>query len=142
MRVLRDPFIALVCILGAVFASAAPAQAGTYEDALVRFTTDSYEDTGAAIDAVATSGNPLAATVLGALLDRRLRYSAEAKKTYYADRTDKLFDAATGEAVAGAPPADLAEVRVNNRLRRGIEAALGGLTLPSPIRKRYEAAQA
>jgi urea transport system permease protein len=143
MRVLRDPFIALVCVLGAFIGGAAPAQAGPYEDALVRFTTDSYDDTGAAIDAVASSGNPLAATVLGALLDRRLRYSAEAKKTYYADRTDKLFDAATGAAVAGAPPADLAEVRVNNRLRRAIEAALGGLTLLSPDPgKRYEAAQA
>ena len=42
-----------------------------------------------------------------------------------------------------AAPANLKPVRVNNRLRRSIEAALGGLTLLSPDPgKRYEAAQA
>ena len=40
-------------------------------------------------------------------------------------------------------PADLKQVRINNRLRRAIEAALGGLTLLSPDpKKRLEAAQA
>ena len=41
------------------------------------------------------------------------------------------------------PPAGLKQVRINNRLRRSIEAALGGLTLlaPDPA-KRFEAAQA
>ena len=52
------------------------------------------------------------------------------------------LDAATGKAAAGAP-ANLKPVRVNNRLRRSIEAALGGLTLLSPDPgKRFEAAQA
>ena len=31
--------------------------------------------------------------------------------------SDRLLDAATGQPVAGAPPADLAPVRLNNRLR-------------------------
>ena len=44
--------------------------------------------------------------------------------------------------VAGAAPAGLKPVRVNNRVRRAIEAALGGLTLLSPDpAKRFEAAQ-
>ena len=48
----------------------------------------------------------------------------------------------TGKAAAGAP-ANLKPVRLNNRLRRSIEAALGGLTLLSPDPgKRFEAAQA
>ena len=55
----------------------------------------------------------------------------------------RLLDAATGKPVASAEPADLKPVRVNNRLRRAIEAALGGLTLLSPDPgKRFEAAEA
>src|SRR5581483_4469703 len=52
------------------------------------------------------------------------------------------LDAATGKPVAGSPPEGLKTVRINNRLRRSIEAALGGLTLMSPDpAKRLEAAQ-
>ena len=102
-----------------------------------------FSDSGTAIDAVAASGNPLAVTVLSALQGGRLRFSAEVKKVFYADKTDKLFDAATGKAIAGDAPADLADVRVNNRLRRALDAALGALTLMSPDpAKRFDAAQA
>ena len=49
----------------------------------------------------------------------------------------------TGSPVTEAPPADLAQVRLNNRLRRIIEAVLGSLTLMSPDpARRLEAAQA
>ena len=54
-----------------------------------------------------------------------------------------IIDAVTGAAVTGNPPGDLDTVRINNRLRRSIDAALGGLTLLSPDpAKRYDAAQA
>ena len=53
-----------------------------------------------------------------------------------------MLDAATGKPAASAP-ADLKPVRLNNRLRRTVEAALGGLTLLSADpAKRLEAAQA
>ena len=119
------------------------AQAGPYEDALTRFTADSFDETIEGINAVAASGNPRAAAIIEALQDGRLLFSAEAKRVFIKDKSDKLIDAATGEAVAGAGPADLAPVRLNNRLRRIIQATLGGLTLlaPDPA-KRLEAAQA
>src|SRR5439155_3136500 len=62
---------------------------------------------------------------------------------FFRDRFDRLSGAATGEAVTGKPPTDLVPVRLNNRLRRIIEAVLGSLTLlaPDPTR-RLEAAQA
>ena len=41
----------------------------------------------------------------------------------------QLFDAATGERLPANAPAGLKPVRLNNRVRRAIEAALGGLTL-------------
>ena len=46
-----------------------------------------------------------------------------------------MLDAATGEPAVDAP-ADLKPVRINNRLRRAIDAALGGLTLLSPDPKQ------
>ncbi|MFX8949783.1 hypothetical protein ABTM92_19875, partial [Acinetobacter baumannii] len=42
-----------------------------------------------------------------------------------------LVDAATGSAVA-TPPADLADVRANNRVRGLLAAAIGSLSLANP----------
>ena len=111
MRDSVGPVIALLIFARPARGGPAPARAGPYEDALAGFTTDSFSDTGTRIDAVAASGNPLAVRVLKALQDGRLLFSAEAKKVFYKDKTGKLFDAATGNAVAGDAPADLAEVR-------------------------------
>src|ERR1700694_5317979 len=83
MRAFSDRFIALVLALmfslGAFAAAMTVARAGPYEDALLRFTTDSFADTIEGINGIAVSGNPLAATVIGALQDGRLLFSAEGK---------------------------------------------------------------
>ena len=144
MRAFSDRFIALVCALGVLAAVVTAARAGPYEDGLLRFTADSFDDTIEGINAVATSGNPLAASVIGALQEGRLLFSADSKRVFIREApSDRLIDAATGEPVAGSAPSDLAPVRLNNRLRRIIEAALGGLTLMAPDPgKRFEAAQA
>jgi urea transport system permease protein len=61
---------------------------------------------------------------------------------FYKDQSGRLFDALTAMPAANGP-ADMDTVGINNRLRRAIDAALGGLTLMSPDRaKRYDAAQA
>jgi urea transport system permease protein len=120
-----------------------PAQAGPYEEALTGFTADSFSATGRSIDAIAESGNPLAARVLEALQDRRLLYSAEAKKVFFRDKDEKLFDAATGKLVAGTPPGDIDSVRLNNRLRGALNAAIGALTLmAADPAQRLESARA
>src|SRR5262245_15651260 len=135
--------LALVCSLGVLAAAMTAASAGPYEDALLHFTTDSFTDTTDGINGVAASGNPLAATVIGALQEGRLLFSAEAKRVFFRDKSDRLMDAATGAAVTGDPPADLSPVRLNDRLRGLVQAAMGSLTLlaPDPA-KRLEAAQA
>ena len=70
-------------------------------------------------------------------------FSAERKAVYIQDDDGKLTDPATGQPVAGDPPADLDNVRINNRLRGTIDAALGALTLMSPDpAKRLDAAEA
>jgi urea transport system permease protein len=144
MRAFSDRFIALVCALSVLAAVMTAARAGSYEDGLLRFTADSFDDTIDGINAVATSGNPLAASVIGALQEGRLLFSADSKRVFIREApSDRLIDAATGEPVAGSTPSDLAPVRLNNRLRRIVEAALGGLTLMAPDPgKRFEAAQA
>ena len=148
MPAFNDRFIALVLVIGVLVfgllaALTAGAQAGPYEDALSRFSADSFDETIEGINGVVASGNALAAPVITALQDGRLLFSAESKRVFIRDRSDQLIDAATGEPIAGSPPADLAPVRLNNRLRRIVEAALGGLTLMAPDPgKRLEAAQA
>ena len=130
-------------MLATLLATAPVANAQSYEEALAKFAANSYGDTDAAVTAVAASGNPLAAQVIEALQDGRLLFSAADKKVYIKKVPAGLVDAATGQAVAGAEPAGLSPVRVNNRVRRAIEAAIGNLTLLSPDpAKRYEAAKA
>ena len=52
----------------------------------------------------------------------------DSKKIYVTQPDGKIIDAATGAAVASIPDS-AAAVRLNNQLRRAVEAALGGLTL-------------
>ena len=143
MHAFRDRCRALVWALGLLAALVTIARAGPYEDALVHFTTDSFTDTTEGINGVARSGSPLAETVIKALQDGRLLFSASTKGVFYRDAADKLFDAATGQPVTGTPPADLTPVRLNNRLRGLVAASIGSLTLMSPDpARRLEAAQA
>jgi len=80
--------------------------------------------------------------VVRALQDGRLLASRGSKVVAIKDASGALKNAATGQTLA-APPGDLAPVRVNNRVRRAIAAALGSLTLLSPDpARRFDAAQA
>ena len=148
MLAFGDRFIALVFAIGVLVSGVLAvlttgAQAGPYEDALSRFSADSFDQTIEGINEVVASGNALAAPVSTALQEGRLLFSAESKRVFIREQPDRLIDAATGQPAAGAAPADLAPVRLNNRLRRIVEAALGGLTLMAPDPgKRLEAAQA
>jgi urea transport system permease protein len=138
--------IALVAAVGfllGVTAAGAQGAASNLEQALSGFTADSFSDTEDAINAVAASGGPRALPIIEALQDGRLLFSADTKQVFIKTPSDELLDAATGQRLNGAPPADLDTVRINNRLRRAIEAALGALTLlSSDPAKRLDAAQA
>ncbi len=136
-----DRFRALALSLLLIAAVASPALAGPFEDAVGKFANDEFSDTDEAIGAVATSGNPLAFAIISALQDGRLMADPDSKKVYVTQPDGKIIDAVTAEFVASLPAA-AAAVRLNNRLRRSVEAALGGLTLRSPDpAKRIQAAQ-
>nr|WP_249803075.1 urea ABC transporter permease subunit UrtB [Bradyrhizobium sp. 21] len=124
-----------------LIAFALPAFAGPFEDAVAKFANDDYSDTEEAIGVVASSGNALAFPIISALQDGRLMADPDSKKVYVTGADGKSIDAATGQAVASVPDSASA-VRLNNRLRRGVDAAVGALTLMSPdVTTRIQAAQ-
>ena len=124
-----------------IFATVLPVMAGPFEDAVGKFANDEYSDTEEAIGVLATGGNPFAYNIISALQDGRLMADPDTKKVYVTQPDGKIIDAVTAESVASLP-AGAAAVRLNNRLRRTVEAALGGLTLLSPDpAKRIQAAQ-
>ena len=118
------------------------ARAQSLESVLDRLAADTFAETVKAVEEIAASGAPTAAIILEALADRRLLIDAATKAVLIKSTTGTLTDARTGAAVANAPP-DASPVRVNNRVRGVIEAALGSLTLlsPDPV-KRLAAADA
>src|SRR5246127_3388173 len=120
--------LALIVLL---IASAAPAFAGSFEDSVAKFTTGDFSDTEDAIGEIAASGNPLAYPIISALQEGRLMVDTDAKKVYIKQPDGKAIDAVTGAAVDAIPDSASA-VNLNNRLRRAVDAALGGLTLLSP----------
>ena len=142
MRCLRHGFLSLAIMLWVALLGMSAVQAQDLEKALAGFTADNFADTDSAIGAVAQTGSPLAIALIEALQDGRLLFSAQEKKVFFRDRAGAVLDAATGKP-ASAVPGDLSPVRVNNRVRRAIDAALGGLTLLSPDpARRLDAARA
>jgi urea transport system permease protein len=142
MRASRACLVALLLAFGFLLGQTA-ARADALDDALVHFTAGDFDEAIAGVTAVAASGSPRAATILTALQNGQLMFSAERKAVYVQDSDNKLFDAATGQEVTGSPPDDLDTVALNNRLRGTIDAALGGLTLlSSDPAKRLDAAEA
>jgi len=118
-------------VLAALFlivVSGLPAFAGPFEDSVAKFANDSFSDTQEAVGEIATSGDPRAFAIINALQDERLYADPGSKKVFIKGTDDKITDALTGTAVAEMPStAD--GVRLNNRLRGVVEAALGGLNL-------------
>lgn len=139
MRYLFTCIATLVCLTASALVSP-PARAQSLESALARFAADTYGDTEAAVAAVAASGHASAPAIVEALQDGRLFVAG--RRIVMKDKAGNILDAPTGAALA-AVPGELKAVRVNNRVRRAIEAALGGLTLLSPdSNRRLTAAQA
>ena len=139
-RTMRATLRAAV-LLFALVALALPARADL-AGALARLAEDSFAETAKAIDEIAASGAPQSAAILEAMADRRLLVDPASKAIIVRDKAGAHTDARTGATIA-PPAADLASVRINNRLRGQIDAALGSLSLaaPDPAR-RIQAADA
>jgi urea transport system permease protein len=142
MRFSRACLVALLLAFGFAL-GCSTAHAASLDEALAHFTADDFDETIAGLNEVASSASPRAEIIIRVLQNGQLMFSAERKAVYIQDDSNKLTDAATGQTVAGDPPADLDTVRLNNRVRGAIDAALGGLTLlSSSPAKRLDAAEA
>lgn len=142
-RLIRLVALSVALAMGSLLATApgAPARASAEIEAILSgFSDDQFPRTIAAVQALAASGHPQAEAILEALADGRLVTRRLGGGVLFIDRAGAHFDAATGEPVAD--PGATARVRVNNGVRRAIDAALGSLTLMSPDpRRRLDAAQ-
>jgi urea transport system permease protein len=135
------PAFALGLALALIVLSLAPASAGPFEDSVSKFANDSYSDTEEAVDALVSSGNPQAYPIISALQEERLVADPDSKKVYIKQPGGKVVDAATGAEVK-TDISSLDSVRLNNHLRRAVDAAISTLTLQSPDpAKRILAAQ-
>jgi urea transport system permease protein len=126
-------------LAAALMLAALPAAAeSSYDASLTLLAQDNFARTIEAVRDVAASGDPRAPALLEALRDGRLTQAGG--RLFIATRAGGVVDAATG-APASAPP-DAAPVRINNRVRGALEAALGSLTLlSSDVETRRAAAQ-
>ena len=133
----RIAFLLLVALL--FLAVTHPSRA---ETSLSGFAKDAYGETTQAVEALGVSADPRALPILQALSDGRLLFDPATGEVYAQDKSGGLTVAATG-APAPSKPDGLKPVRLNNKVRRAIDAALGNLNLraPDPARRR-EAAQA
>ncbi|MFA5120338.1 urea ABC transporter permease subunit UrtB [Zavarzinia sp.] len=137
----RSGFRIFALLLFALIAAVLPARADQLADSLKLFASSSYDDIEKGVQDLVSSADPAAIDVLQALADGRLFVGADGG-IVYKDAAGTYHAAATGEALAGAPPGAKA-VRANNRIRRAVDAAMGQLTLMSPDpAKRREAAAA
>ena len=134
---LRAALLAIVLTVIAIV----PSMAEPFEDAVSQFANDSFSDTEAAVGALATSGNAQALPIIAALQEGRLLADPATKTVFIKQSDGKYLNGLTGAPLASVP-ATAVPVRLNNRLRRTVEAALGTLTLLSPDpAKRILAAQ-
>ncbi len=117
----------------ALFSSAAGAQ----DHAALRPLVDalgqgSFSDTEKQVSALAATGDPVVVRALEALSEGDLYVRKDNKAVVIGKRAGSglaLTDPLTGEALGTLAGSALDKIRVNNRLRRTIRAALGGLTL-------------
>ncbi len=84
-----------------------------------------YEAIRHAVDALAVSGTPQAEPTVAALQAGTLYVAPD--RSLWIKQGDVLLEARSGKP--GTPEGELRRVRVNNAVRRAIEAAMGALTL-------------
>ncbi len=120
------------------------ASADDFAALIGKLTQSSYSKKARAVKALAATGNPLVVPILEAMRAKRLFVRKSDGAVVIGAKGAggySLTDAATGNAAGKAASSELKRIRVNNKVRRAIRAAMGSLTLLSPdIEKRRTAA--
>jgi urea transport system permease protein len=123
--------LATLCLgLALITALPCPGRAQDTPDPFTGLASESFDDIATAIGVLAVSGNAQALATITALQNEALFVSPE--QAILIKDGDAFIDARTGQKVADVSEDDLTPVRVNNAVRRAIDAAKGGLDLVSP----------
>ena len=122
-RVRAVLFLVFACLLAIALSSAAHADA--LDDALSKLYLDKFPQTEQAVAGIAASATPHAAETLEALRDGRLFVNADDKRVLYKTAAGDAFDARTGAKIDNLD--GFKKVRVNNGVRRALDAAMGAL---------------
>ena len=145
------PALLLALLLALLPLALLSSAAGAQDHASLRPLVDalgkgSFSDTEKQIAALAATGDAAVVPALEALTNGDLYVRKSDKRVVIGKRAGgslALTDPLTGEALESAPSSALDKIRVNNRLRRTIRAALGGLTLrAADANTRRQAAEA
>jgi urea transport system permease protein len=129
--------LAFALWLSAALPTAPAAHAADLAPALSGLAANEFAATERAVEALAATGEPRARDVLQALLDGRLyRVKADGRLLVAtsAVRDPELEPAEGGPSAGRLPAAELDKIRINNKLRNQLRAAVGrfGLTSPDP----------
>ena len=123
----------LVLGLGSILP--APAQAQSFEEALVALDAGSFGDKEKAVEAFAAIDDTRVVPVLVAMEDGRLFRRKEDGQFVIGEKRGRSFDLTAvlrGEQLGEARSRELDKITVNNRLRGAIMAVLGRLQLGNP----------
>ncbi len=136
----------LILLLALALAPGLALAQASLEELMLTLSEGGYDEREAVIGAIAATGDSRAVPLLEALAEGDL-YARKADGAVFIGQRDGrnyiLTDPLTGEAAGEAGRRAVERIKVNNRLRRAIRAALGAMTLMSPDPAiRLEAAEA
>ncbi|GHA16042.1 branched-chain amino acid ABC transporter permease [Devosia pacifica] len=132
----RAPFAfrllaAALCLLAGVFAPiAVSAQDNTSQirELIAAMPDASLRELEEIVSSLAATGNTDVVPVLEALGEGDLYFNEETGDVVIVTR-NRMYDPVTEEEIAPVGETDLSRIRVNNGLRRDIDATIGGMTL-------------
>ena len=138
--------LALLPLVALVLTPPSTAHADTLDALVQKLSGGGFSARAKVVDELAATGDERVAAVLEALQGGDL-FTRKSDKRVFITRSAgdqlALVDPVSGQQAGTAPKSALKKIRVNNRLRRAIRAALGSLTLLNPDpSKRLAAAEA
>ena len=137
--------LSCIAIVATVAGGAPLSHAATLEEAVQGLSAKSYKDRAVGVEVLAATEHPRAIPVLEAMAKGQLFVRKADGLIVIGHKTGKVYsltNALDGSAVGDARKKELKKVKVNNRLRSVIKAALGGLTLLSDDPDQREEAAA
>jgi len=124
--------VLLSVIVGLGLASASPAYADPFTDAVQALNVKSSKAKTKAIETLVATGDERAAAVLDAFLNGKLFYRKADKRVFITHKSGSVYvliDPATGVDAGEEKKSKIKKISINNRLRGQLKGVLGAMTL-------------